>query len=118
MTYSADFRQHILSTKKDENLSFQATATRFKVAKSTLVLWENGQIPKNTRNKKPTKIPDEKLLQDVQDYPDAFQYERAERLGVSQRGISDALRRLKITRKKRRIGTRRRMRKSENSIGR
>ena len=117
MTYSANFRQHILSTKKDENLSFQATATRFKVAKSTLVLMENDQIPKNTRNKKPTKIPDEKLPQDVQDYPDAFHYERAERLDVSQRGISDALRRLKITRKKRRIGTRKRVRKNENSIG-
>ena len=105
MTRSADFRQHILSTKKDENLSFQAAATRFKVVKSTLVLWENGQIPKNTGNEKPTKIPDEKLLQYVQDHPDAFQYERAERLGISRRGISDALRRLKITRKKGRIGT-------------
>lgn len=116
MTYSSDFRKHILSTKKEENLSFQETATRFKVAKSTLVLWERGQIPKNTRNKKPTKISDEKLLQDVRDYPDAFQHERAERIGVSQRGISDALRRLKITRKKRRSGTRKPMRKSEHSI--
>ena len=33
-------------------------------------------------------------------YPDAFQHERADRLKVSARGISSALKRLGITRKK------------------
>jgi hypothetical protein len=36
----------------------------------------------------------------VEIYPDAYQYERAERLGCSQRGIGEALKRLKITYKK------------------
>jgi hypothetical protein len=34
------------------------------------------------------------LKQDILDYPDAYQYERAERLGVSQMGICHALRRI------------------------
>lgn len=101
MTYSLDFRMHILSIKDNEKLTFQATKERFGVAVSTLLRWEKGFEPKTSRCKKPTKIHDDKLLQDVKDYPDAFQYERAERLNASQRGISHALKRLDITRKKR-----------------
>jgi hypothetical protein len=40
------------------------------------------------------------LARDVEEQPDAYQHERADRLGCSQRGISDALRRLRISRKK------------------
>jgi hypothetical protein len=39
----------------------------------------------------------EKLKLDVKLYPDAYQYERAERFGVSQRGIALALKRLGIS---------------------
>lgn len=105
MTYSPDFRQHILSTKKEENLSLRKTSSRFEVSINTLCLWLKGVFPKNSRDKKPLKIANERLLQDVKDHPDDFQYERAERLGVSQRGISHALKRLKITRKKKRSNT-------------
>ena len=42
----------------------------------------------------------EALKQDVETYPDAYQYERAQRLGVSQRGIGYALKRLAMSRKK------------------
>lgn len=101
MTYSLDFRTHILSVKDEEKLTYKATKSRFGIAISTLQRWEKGFEPKISRCKKPTKIADEKLLQDVEDYPDAFQYERAERLNASQRGISHALKRLSITRKKR-----------------
>ncbi len=41
-----------------------------------------------------------RLKQDIVDYPDAYQYERAERLGVSQIGIWHALKRLGVTYKK------------------
>jgi len=40
------------------------------------------------------------LALDVEQEPDAFQHERAERFGCSQRGICAALKRLKISRKK------------------
>ncbi len=40
------------------------------------------------------------LAQDVKDHPDAYQCERAKRLGVSTQGINHALRRLGVTYKK------------------
>ena len=42
----------------------------------------------------------EKLKQDVEQYPDSYQYERAKRFEVSQRGIALALKRLGISHKK------------------
>jgi len=36
------------------------------------------------------------LARDVVEYPDSYQYERAERFGVSQRGIALALKRLGV----------------------
>ena len=50
-----------------------------------------------TRNKPATKIDMAALAKDVEIYPDAYQYECAERFDVSQRGIGDALKRLKIS---------------------
>jgi hypothetical protein len=40
------------------------------------------------------------LAQDVKNNPDAYQYERAKRLGVSKQGINHALKRLGVTYKK------------------
>ncbi len=53
-----------------------------------------------TRNKAATKLDMEALEQDVKEYPDAYQYERASRLGVCQRAIGYALERLKVSYKK------------------
>jgi hypothetical protein len=52
------------------------------------------------RKKKPTKISNEAILEDVNKYPDAYQSERALRLGVSKSGIYHALKRNKISYKK------------------
>lgn len=101
MAYSNDFIEHVLLIHKEEKLSHRATAKRFRIAPDTLTRWKNGQRPARTRHTKPKKIADEKLRLDVKDYPDAFQYERAERLNCSRWGIGLALRRLGITRKKR-----------------
>ena len=40
------------------------------------------------------------LEEDVKTHPDAYQYERAARLGVSQRAIGNALKRLGVSYKK------------------
>ncbi|WP_430233716.1 IS630 transposase-related protein [Nitrosomonas communis] len=37
------------------------------------------------------------MRQDIRDYPDAYQYERAKRLGVAQNAIFLALRKLGVT---------------------
>jgi transposase len=100
MTYSVDFRQKVLEIKKEEKLSFAEASARFKIAKATIVRWSKRITPQMTRNKPATKIDMEALKQDVEKYPDAYQYERAERMGTSQKGIFEALKRLKVTYKK------------------
>lgn len=42
----------------------------------------------------------EALKKDIEEYPDSYQYERAERFGASQSGIYWALKRLDVTYKK------------------
>ena len=55
---------------------------------------------KKKRNKPATKIDMDLLRADVVNYPDSFQYERAQRFGVSKSGIGLALLRLKVSYKK------------------
>ncbi len=100
MTYSLDFRKQVLKSKNEDKWSYRKTAKFYSITVKTIQNWEKELIPKTTRNKPPTKIKDEALLQDVADYPDAYHHERAERLNCSKSGISDALKRLGITRKK------------------
>jgi transposase len=100
MTYSLDFRQHVLRVKQEKKLSFAGTAQRFKIGKNSLFLWSKQIKPKLKRAKPATKIDLPTLRQDIIDYPDAYQYERAARLGVSQPGILAALKRLGISYKK------------------
>ena len=100
MTYSADFREKVQEIKEKEGLTYAETAKRFGIGTTSLVRWKDGFEPKRTRNKPPTKINMEALKQDVEQYPDAYQYERAKRFGVSQGGIGSALKRLGISCKK------------------
>lgn len=100
MTYSVDFRRKVLTIKEQENLSFEAAAARFGVGKASLVRWNARLEPCRTRHKPAAKIGDEALRRDVELYPDAYQYERAARLGASQQGVCAALRRLGVSRKK------------------
>jgi transposase len=100
MSYSSDFRCRVLEYKEKNNLTYKETASLFRVGISTLVRWGVGLEPKLTRNKQPTKIKTEALIEDVKSHPDAYQYERAQRLGVSKTGIFKALKRLKISYKK------------------
>ncbi|SUO94071.1 Transposase [Suttonella ornithocola] len=51
--------------------------------------------------RKPSKIDDEALLKDIEQYPDDYQWESARRFNCSQSAICYALKRLKITHKKR-----------------
>jgi transposase len=119
MTYSTDFRCKVLTIKEQENLSYEETAQRFKIGIASLTRWNAKLEPQLTRNKPATKIDMEVLAKDVETYPDAYQYERAKRLGVSQRGIGLALKRLKISYKKNAVtskGQRRRTATLSNTI--
>lgn len=100
MAYPAFFRKKVLAYRKKHNATIQETADHFKIGTASISRWVHKQEPAKTRTKKPTKIIDKALLKDVKKYPDAFQYERAMRLGVSESGIYHALKRLKISYKK------------------
>ena len=100
MTYSIDFREKVLAIKEKEKMSFESISKRFGVGKNTVFVWTKQILPLKNRNKAPTKIPIDRLKEDVAQYSDAYQYERAERLGVSKSGIQKALKKLNITYKK------------------
>jgi transposase len=100
MTYSTDFRRKVLAVKKQEKLTDEATAKRFGIGIANLSRWKKNLEANRTRNKPATKINMEALKLDVEMYPDAYQYERAARFGVSERGIGKALKRLNISYKK------------------
>jgi len=100
MTYSLDFRKKVFEIKAKEGLTYEETANRFGISKTTLVRWHQRLEPLKNRNKPATKIDMHLLREDVEKYPDAYQYERAKRLNVSQMGILYALKRLGITYKK------------------
>ncbi|BAG39961.1 transposase [Orientia tsutsugamushi str. Ikeda] len=100
MTYSIDFRKKVLDIKEREKISFEKVSKRFGIEKNTVFVWSKNILPLKNRNRAPTKISIDKLKEDVLQYSDAYQYESAERLGVSKSGIQKALKRLNITYKK------------------
>lgn len=100
MTYSVHFRKKVLAVKKKEQLSFSATSKKFNIGRNTIFSWTKKLHPQKHRDKKAIKIDYDKLIQDIKEYSDAYQYERAERLGVSRSAIQKALKKLKITYKK------------------
>ena len=100
MAYSIDFRRKVLAVKDRDGLSFEEAALRFGISKSSVSRWAKRLETCRTRNKPATKIDMDRLARDVEQHPAAYQHERAERLGCSQRGICEALKRLKISRKK------------------
>jgi transposase len=100
MTYPLKFRLQVLKVREREGLTFEATALRFGVGIASVMRWAKKVEPQTTRNKPATKIDMEALARDVEEYPDAYQSERAVRFGVSTRGICAALKRLRISRKK------------------
>lgn len=100
MTYSLDFRRKVLSIREKEGLTISEVASRFDVSIASVTRWVKSPVPRLGRNKPSTKIDMQALADDIHQYPDAYQKERAERLGVSQQGIYCALGRLGVTYKK------------------
>ncbi len=100
MTYPISFRQHVLSVREKEGLSFEETSERFCVGIASLKRWSKRVSPKPYERQKVRKLDPDKLAQDVMDRPDDYQYERAARFGVCQKSIWQALRKLGVTHKK------------------
>lgn len=100
MTYSVDFRKKVLRTKVKQGLSFQKVAARFCISKAAVVRWSRNLESVNKRNKPWKKLDQEKLKKDIEEFPDSYSSERAQRLGVSASGIRYAKKRLGISYKK------------------
>ena len=104
MSYSKDLRERVVEYKQSGH-TYEETHAIFKVAISTIQKWEKQQKETGSLEKKELhrgfrKIDPEKLKSYVAEHPDAYQSEMAREFGCSESGIRDALKRLKITRKK------------------
>lgn len=106
MTYPLAFRKKVLSVKKAQNLTYAETAKRFEIGKNTLVRWNRNIEPKATKNRPSLKLDLNLLKQDVKDNPDSYEYERAAKFNVSKSCIHAALKKLKLSHKKRHLNTR------------
>ena len=91
MAYSLDFQRHVLKIRKRDNLTFAATSERFGVGIATLVRWSKSIDKRPYIRRKGFKINLDELRQDIVDFPDSYQYERAKRFGVCQKAIWKAL---------------------------
>ena len=100
MSYDIKFRRQVLKIREKEGLSFSKVAHRFGVSKQTIYNWSKRIEEKKTRNKPAQKIDMDALKKDIERDPDAYQYERAARFGVTQMAIWAALKRLKVSYKK------------------
>ena len=100
MTYSLDFRQKVFAYKEKHQLTFEQTSKHFEINNETLYRWKYKMEPCVSRDKPATKVDIERLKEDVALHPDAYQWERAQRLNVGQPAIHYALKRLNISFKK------------------
>jgi len=100
MSYSLDFRRKVLEVRQRERLSIAQVAERFAVGKASVMRWLK-RIERKPSGFRQRKLDMEALKQDLRDDPDAYQYERAARLGVTQTAICYALKKkLGVTYKK------------------
>ena len=115
MSYSKRYRERTIEYRQAGH-TLEETHQTFKVSRSTIQKWEKqlketGDLEKKELHRSFRKIDPEKLKAYVAEHPDAYQSEMAEAFGCSESGIRDALRRYKITRKKRQLVTRSRISK-------
>lgn len=102
MTYSINFRQHVLAYKEKHELTFEKTSEHFAISLRTLFRWHDNITPVTTRQRPAIKLDMDILQKDVEENPDDYQWERDKRLNVGQPTIHYALKRLKISYKKKR----------------
>ena len=100
MAYSLDFRKQVFKVKEKNKFTFEETSEHFGITIRTLFRWSKRLEAKLKRNKPASKVDMKRLEKDVRNHPDAYQYERAEKLGVTQSAIYYALKRLGISVKK------------------
>ena len=109
MSHSEEIRKAVLRYIDDGGLVEEATKL-YKVSRSSVQRWRikknlTGSLANEQRVVEPYKLKDDALINYINDYPDAYIYEIAEHFKVSTGCVSTALKRLKITRKKKVLHT-------------
>ena len=115
MSYPKKYRERTIEYRQAGH-TLEETHQIFKVSRSTIQIWEKqlketGDLGQKELHRSFRKIDPEKLKAYVAEHPDAYQSEMAKAFGCSESGIRDALRRHKITRKKRQSSIRSRISK-------
>jgi len=111
MAYSVDLRMKAVKHYLGSGHTFAETGKIFNVGATTVRSWvvqyeETGDVSNKPLNRKPKKLDPDKLRTYVKEHPDDTQQEIADAFGCTNQAVSKALRRLKITRKKKRFATR------------
>jgi transposase len=96
--YNLTFINKVLQMRKQ--LSIRKLAEKYDISPQSIQNWIKGKLPTGIRKRPNSKLDIILLIEDVKQYPDSYQYERAERLGVSEACIWSNLKKLKITYKK------------------
>jgi len=117
MTYSIDFREQVLS-HIESGASLESTSALFSIGTTTIKNWKRlkattGQLAGSGRPPTPYKIDSDKLKAYVKEHPDAFLNEIALHFNVTSPAIHAALKRLKITRKKSLLSTKKGVKKND-----
>ena len=115
MSYPRKYRERTIEYRQ-EGHTLEETKQVFHISISTIREWEKQLREEGHLEKKPVKrsfrkIDPEKLRSYVAEHPDAYQSEMAKEFHCSESGIRYALKRLKITRKKRQLAIRNRTRR-------
>ena len=104
MSYDSKYRHRALEHWEDGHTQ-RETAKVFNISTSTLQEWKSqlkntGKLESKKRVETWRKIEPTKLKEYIAEHPDAYLREIAEEFGCSVTAVMNALRRLKISRKK------------------
>ena len=104
MTYSADFREAVL-TYRQKGHTIKQTCKTFNIPKKTYHNWANlqqqtGTLQPKKHGPRKRKIDPQKLKQYIEQHPDAYLKEIATHFNCKSSSVHVALAKLKITRKK------------------
>lgn len=109
MSYPVKYRERTIEYYK-EGHTLKETSQTFQVAISTIQKWKKqleveGNLKNKPLNRGFKKIDPEKLQEYIKKHPDAYLKEIAQEFNCSDMAVYYALKRLKITRKKKRHNT-------------
>ena len=89
MTYPITLRKKVLQSF-EQGMSVRTAAKLYDMSPTTIINWKK-DISIKPIVRALRKIPNDALKQDITDYPDAYYYERAARLGCSKSGVEAAM---------------------------